>query len=92
MKSRKSMRMNGARAFWSLAVGLTLLLGPSLCPASVWRDPKIMELVVTGTDRLLNLDYDEAEQSFSRLGDRDATGLLAPFYQAYVTLARIEDR
>ncbi len=92
MMSVRYARMNGLRAPWSLAVGLALLLWPGLCPAGVWRDPKVMELVVAGTDRLLNLDYDEAEQSFSRLHDRDPTGLLAPFYRAYVTLARLEDR
>jgi len=92
MKPWKSTRLNGLRVSWSLAVGLALLVRPGLCPASAWPDPKVMELVVAGTDRLLNLDYDEADQSFSRLGERDATGLLAPFYQAYVTLARIENR
>jgi hypothetical protein len=84
--------VNISRAFWGLAIWLTLLLWPGLCPAGVWRDPKIEELVVAGTDRLLNLDYTEAEKVFSRLGDLDATGLLAQLYGAFVKLARVEDR
>ncbi len=75
-----------------LAVGLVLLLWASPSLAGVWDDPRIKELVVAGTDHLLNLDYDEAEQAFSRLGDLDATELLGPFYRAFVKLARIEDR
>jgi tetratricopeptide (TPR) repeat protein len=69
-----------------------LLLSPCLASASVWRNPKIMELVVAGTDRLLNLDFDEADEAFARLGDVDGTRLLSPFYRAYVRLARTEDR
>ncbi|MEK6660305.1 MAG: hypothetical protein AABY63_00300, partial [candidate division NC10 bacterium] len=84
--------MNISRAYWGLALWLTLLLWPGLCPAGVWRDPKIEELVVAGTDRLLNLDYPEAEKVFSRLSDLDSTGLLAQLYGAFVKLARVQDR
>ncbi len=75
-----------------MALGLIILFWTSLSPARVWSDSKIEELVVAGTDRLLNLDYDEAEQTFSRLGELDPTGLMPPFYQAFVRLARIEER
>jgi tetratricopeptide (TPR) repeat protein len=84
--------VNISRAYWGLALWLTLLLWPGLCPAGVWRDPKIEELVVAGTDRLLNLDYTEAEKVFSRLSDLDSTGLLAQLYGAFVKLARVQDR
>ncbi len=84
--------MNGSRLSFSMALGLIILLWTSLSPAGVWSDSKIEELVVSGTDRLLNLDYDEAEQTFSRLGELDATGVLAPFYQTFARLSRIEDR
>jgi len=86
------MKPRGRYPSWSVALSLTLLLWPCLASASVWRDPKIMEMVVTGTDRLLNLDFDEADEAFARLSDVDGTNLLSPFYRAYVRLARIEDR
>ncbi len=92
MNGWQSARMNGLRTSWSVTLWVTLLLWPGLCAAGVWGNPRIEELVVAGTDHLLNFDYDEAEQSFSRLGDVDATGLLAPFYRAFVKLARTEDR
>ena len=92
MKSWRSTKVKGRCAAWSVSVWLALLLWPGLSPAGLWRDPKVMELVVAGTDRLLNLDYQEAERSFSRLGDLDSTGLLVPFYHAFVKLMRIEDR
>ncbi len=77
---------------WGVALCLTLLLWTDRCPAAVWDDPRTLELVVAGTDHLLNLDHDEAERAFSRLGELDATGLLSPFYGAFVKLARVEDR
>ncbi|MBI2901973.1 MAG: tetratricopeptide repeat protein [Candidatus Methylomirabilis oxyfera] len=92
MPSQQSTWLSGARISRSLALWLVLLLWPGLCPAGVWRDPKIEELVVAGTDRLLNLDYPEAEKVFSRLSDLDSTGLLAQLYGAFVKLARVEDR
>ena len=84
--------MRGLRGSSGVAIGLTLLLWAGRCPAAVWGDPRTLELVLAGTDHLLNLDYDEAEQALSRLGDFDATGLLGPFYRAFVKLARVEDR
>ena len=92
MNGWHSTRMNGLRASWSFTLWLTLLLAPGLSTAGVWGNSRIEESVVAGTDHLLNLEYDEAEQSLSRLGDIDGTGLLAPFYRAFVKLARIEDR
>src|SRR3972149_4290851 len=92
MQSRESTWVFLSRAHWGLALWLALLLWPGLCPAGVWRDPRIKELVVAGTDRLLNLDYTEAEKVFSRLSDLDSTGLLAQLYGAFVKLARVEDR
>ncbi len=92
MNRRGLTRLFGLRCCWRVALWLTLLLWPCLASASVWRNPKIMELVVTGTDRLLNLDFDEADEAFARLGDVDGTNLLSPFYRAYVRLARTEDR
>jgi tetratricopeptide (TPR) repeat protein len=84
--------VNPSRAVWSIGLWLTLLLWSSPCPAAVWSDPRIKEVIVAGTDHLLNLDYDEAEKAFSRLGDLDSTGLLAPLYGGFAKLARIESR
>src|SRR5574337_875912 len=82
----------GRRVCCSLALGLLVLLSPDLSQADLWTDARIQELAVAGTDHLLNLDYDLAEQTFARLGDVDGTGLLAPYYQAFVTLMRFQDR
>src|SRR5574337_179521 len=82
----------GRRVCCSLALGLLVLLSPDLSQADLWTDARIQELAVAGTDHLLNLDYDLAEQTFARLGDVDRTGLLAPFYQAFVALMRLQDR
>lgn len=92
MQSRNFTCATMARASWSGALCLTLLLWTDLSRADVWGDPKIEEVLVAGTDRLLNLDYGEAEKVFSRLGDLDSTGLLARLYGAFVKLARVEDR
>src|SRR5574337_279159 len=82
----------GRRVCCSLALGLLVLLSPDLSRADLWADARSQELVMAGTDHLLNLDYDLAEQAFARLGDVDRTGLLAPFYQAFVALMRLQDR
>lgn len=92
MRSRESTWVILSRAHWGLALWLALLFWPGLCPAGVWRDPRIEELVVAGTDRLLNLDYTEAEKVFSRLSDLDSTGLLAQLYGGFVKLARVQHR
>lgn len=86
------VRAKGRRACCSLVLGLLVLLPPDLSRADLWADARGQELVVAGTDHLLNLDYDLAQQAFARLGDVDGTGLLAPFYQAFVTLMRLQDR
>ena len=86
------VKAKGWRACCSLALGLLVLLPPDLSRADLWADARSQELAVAGTDHLLNLDYDLAEQAFARLGDVDGTGLLAPFYQAFVTLMRLQDR
>jgi tetratricopeptide (TPR) repeat protein len=85
-------QMRSLPVCWGVALSLTWLLWAGQSPAAVWDDPRTLELIVAGTDHLLNLDHDEAEQAFSRLGDLDTTGLLAPFYRAFVKLARVEDR
>jgi tetratricopeptide (TPR) repeat protein len=69
-----------------------MLLPPDLSRADLWTDRRTVELATAGTDHLLNLDYDLAEQTFARLGDVDGTGLLAPLYQAFATLMRLQDR
>ncbi|MDE2180997.1 MAG: tetratricopeptide repeat protein [candidate division NC10 bacterium] len=86
------VKAKGWHAGFSLVLGLLVLLPPDPSRADLWADTKILELVAAGTDHLLNLDYDLAEQTFARLGDVDKTGLLAPFYQAFVTLMRLQDR
>jgi tetratricopeptide (TPR) repeat protein len=86
------MRQATWRAARHLAATAALLLWPAVCAAGVWSQPKIMELIVAGTDRLLNLDYEEAERTFARLGELDPTGILAPFYQTYIKLGHLEDR
>ncbi|MDD5559935.1 hypothetical protein [Candidatus Methylomirabilis sp.] len=93
-KGRPAYRSLGAgrRVCCRLALGLLVLLSPDLSRADLWTDARVQELAVAGTDHLLNLDYDLAEQTFARLGDVDRTGLLAPFYQAFVTLMRLQDR
>jgi hypothetical protein len=91
MRRLKPTEERGLRGPSGLVIGLMLLLVASPSPGGVWNEPRTEELVVAGTDRLLNLDYDGAEQAFSRLGDLDATGLLGPFYRAFVKLARIEE-
>ena len=78
--------------WWGVLCALVCVFRPGLCPAGVWSDQRLEQLVVTGTDRLLNLDYDDAESVFSRLGRVDTTGLLTPFYLAFVKLSRVEDR
>ncbi len=92
MNRRRLTRLSGLGPCWGVALWLALLVWPCLASASVWRNPKITDLVVTGTDRLLNLDFDEADEVFVRLGDLDGTNLLSPFYRAYVRLARNEER
>ncbi|HWQ70653.1 MAG TPA: hypothetical protein VN494_12025 [Patescibacteria group bacterium] len=82
----------GRRAFYGLVLGLLVLVPPDLSRADLWTDTRSLELAVAGTDHLLNLDYDLAEQAFARLGDVDRSGLLAPLYQAFVMLARLQDR
>jgi tetratricopeptide (TPR) repeat protein len=77
---------------FSLVLGLLVLLPPDPGRAALWADARTSELATAGTDHLLNLDYDLAEQTFTRLGDVDRTGLLVPFYQAFVTLMRLQDR
>src|SRR5574337_1904559 len=93
-KGRPAYRSLGAgrRVCCRLALGLLVLLSPDLSRAALWTDARVQELAVAGTDYLLNLDYDLAEQTFARLGDVDRTGLLAPFYQAFLTLMRLQDR
>lgn len=86
------LRTSGWRACGSVILGLLTLLRPDLSRADLWADPKIVGFATAGTDHLLNLDYDLAEQTFARLDDVDRTGLLAPFYQAFVALARLQDR
>ncbi|MDE2484036.1 MAG: tetratricopeptide repeat protein [candidate division NC10 bacterium] len=86
------VKAKGWHAGFSLVLGLLVLLPPDPSRADPWADTKTLELVAAGTDHLLNLDYDLAEQTFARLGDVDKTGLLAPFYQAFVTLMRLQDR
>ncbi len=76
----------------SLVVGLLVLLSPGLSRADLWADAKSQALVEEGTDHLLNLDYDLAEQAFAHLDDVDKTGLLGPFYQAFVLLMHLQDR
>lgn len=80
------------RACYSLALGLLMLLPPDLSRADLWADARTQEVVAAGTDHLLNLDYDLAEQAFAHLSGVDGTGLLAPFYQAFATLMRLPDR
>lgn len=82
----------GRRVCCGVILGLLVLVSPDPSRADLWTDTKSQELMVTGTDHLLNLDYDLAEQAFAGLGDVDKTGLLAPFYQAFVTLMRLQDR
>lgn len=82
----------GRQACYSLILGLLVLLPADPSRAGLWTDRRTLELAATGADHLLNLDYDLAEQTFARLGDVDKTGLLAPFYQAFVTLTRLQDR
>jgi tetratricopeptide (TPR) repeat protein len=86
------VRAKGWRAGFGLILGLLVLLPPDPSLADLGVDTKTLELVAAGTDHLLNLDYDLAEQTFARLGDIDKTGLLAPFYQAFVTLMRLQNR
>ena len=86
------VKATGWRAGFSLILGLLVLLPPDPSRADLWVDTRSVEVVVAGTDHLLNLDYDLAEQTFTRLGDVDRTGLLAPYYQAFVTLMRLQDR
>jgi tetratricopeptide (TPR) repeat protein len=80
------------QASFSFVLGLLVLLPPDLSQAGLWDDTRSVELAVAGTDHLLNLDYDLAERTFARLDDIDGTGLLAPFYQALVMLARLQER
>ncbi len=82
----------GRRACCSLIFGLLVLLPPDPSRADPWTDRRTLEAAATGTDHLLNLDYDLAEQTFTRLDNIDRTGLLAPLYQAMVMLARLQDR
>ncbi|MBI2883357.1 MAG: tetratricopeptide repeat protein [Candidatus Methylomirabilis oxyfera] len=82
----------GRRACCGLILGLLVLMPPDLSRADLWADAKARELVVAGTDHLLNLDYDLAERTFARLDDVDRSGLLAPLYQAFVLLARLQER
>ncbi|MDE2059463.1 MAG: tetratricopeptide repeat protein [candidate division NC10 bacterium] len=86
------VRAKAWRVGFSLILGLLVLLPPDLSRADLWADRSTVELAVAGTDHLLNLDYDLAEQTFARLNDADGTGLLAPLYQAFVTLSRLQDR
>lgn len=82
----------GRRACCRVILGLLVLLPPDLSRADPWINMTTLELAAAGTDHLLNLDYDLAEQAFARLDDVDRTGLLAPFYRAFVTLARLQNR
>lgn len=82
----------GRRVCCRFVLGLLVLLAPDLSQADLWTDTRSIELAVAGTDHLLNLDYDLAERTFARLNDVDGTGLLAPFYRAFVMLARLQDR
>lgn len=86
------LRTKGWRVCCSFVLGLLVLLRPDLSRADFWTNTKILNLATTGTDYLLNLDYDLAETTFARLDDVDRTGLLAPFYRTFVTLARLQDR
>lgn len=82
----------GRRACCSLILGLLVLLPADPSWADLWADTRTQELAAAGTDHLLNLDYDLAEQTFTRLDNIDRTRLLAPLYQAFVMLARLQDR
>ncbi|MCZ7626509.1 MAG: hypothetical protein C3F12_01660 [Candidatus Methylomirabilota bacterium] len=92
MGHRIRLRTDGWHACRSVTLGFLMLLAPELSWANLWTDTRSLELAIAGTDHLLNLDYDLAEQSFARLGDVDETGLLAPFYRSFVALARLQDR
>lgn len=86
------VRTKGWPTCRSLIFGLLILLPPDQSWAESWTETRALALAATGTDHLLNLDYDLAGQTFARLGDVDDTGLLAPFYQAFVAFARLQDR
>lgn len=85
-------RAKGRRVCCSFVLGLLVLLPPDQSGADLWADTRSVELAVAGTDHLLNLDYDLAERTFARLDDVDRAGLLAPLYQAFVMLARLQER
>ncbi len=85
-------KAKGWRVCCSFILGLLVLVPPDLSRADLWADARTQELVAAGTDHLLNLDYDLAERTFARLDDVDRTGLLAPLYQAFVMLARLQER
>lgn len=85
-------RAKGWRVFYGLVLGLLVLVPPDLSQADLWADTRSLGLAVAGTDHLLNLDYDLAERTFARLDDVDRSGLLAPLYQAFVMLARLQER
>jgi len=73
-------------------LAFALLAAPVASAGGLLRDRQFLDLVVAGTDHLLNLDYGEAERAFARVGDVDPSGLVSPFYLAYVQLMRIQDR
>jgi tetratricopeptide (TPR) repeat protein len=92
MKYRTFVKTKRWPASFSFVLGLLVLLPPNLSQADLWADTRSVELAVAGTDHLLNLDFDLAERTFARLDDVDGTGLLVPFYQAFVMLARLQER
>lgn len=92
MGYRSHVRTKRRPACRSIVFGLLVLLPPDPGWADLWTESRALELAATGTDHLLNLDYDLAEQTFTSFDNIDRSGLLAPLYQAFVMLSRLQDR